>query len=182
MSSDRPSKPGNEPQLPSIPIQEILTAAEELGPKSRLRAVLVMLAQKIDKGFAATLFWMRETRTKLSSLAKQNDATAKMVEDMKAEVASMNERIAALNSWRTEVTAENRGTEKGRQEGLREASGKFELVRMQEREEIAKEQKEEAKEEKKQRFELAKAKIPLLVALVTMVSSAFTLLLKWLLE
>lgn len=181
MSSDRPSKPSNEPQLPSIPIQEVLNAAEELGARSRLRNVLVMLAQKIDKGFSATLFWMRETRTKLSNLAKQNDATAKLVGELKSEVVSMQERIDALNSWRTEVTAETRGAEKGRQEGLREASGKIELVRMQERVEIVKEQKEEAKEEKKQHFELAKAKIPLLVAFVTMISSALTLLLKWLL-
>ena len=101
------------PNMPSVPLESMLEAADELGPRSKLRVALVLLVQKIDKGFSAMLFFMNTAR----------DAQKKLGE----EVAELRKEVSDLRKLMADRTAaDNTASHKlAKLEGLREAEDRI---------------------------------------------------------
>ncbi len=107
MGSDRPSRP----DLPALPLDSVLEASSEIDD-DRLRRALVMLVSKIDKGFSAMLFYMRNVRERVATLARDKDSLEERLRKVEDELATLRaQREAAADVYaarEAENTAKHR--------------------------------------------------------------------------
>lgn len=122
----------------------MVDAAEDLGAKSKLRKALIVLAQKVDKGFSGILYFLTSLRQNVSGLAKTQTEHAK-------EIATLKEQIQALQQWRSNT--------EGRDAAM-EHTGRHDIAKVLARDEIV-------TKEKEKEHEWRKASVPVKVAAIT---------------
>jgi uncharacterized protein involved in exopolysaccharide biosynthesis len=142
---DRDSNIPKAPQPPSISVTEIVDAADDLGPRSKLRKALIVLAQKIDKGFGAVHLFLTMMRQNVSGMAKTQAEHTKALEDIK-------DQLKALQNWRAHL--------EGREKEAGDPTGRHEIAKVLARDEII-------QEKKKEEHEWRKASVPIKTAVVS---------------
>lgn len=81
----------DRPIVSKFPIDEVIEAAEEFGPKSKLRRTLILLVTKIDSGFSAMLTFLATVRSK-------SDEHGRSIEELKSEIAVLKSDLSTLRA------------------------------------------------------------------------------------
>lgn len=145
----------SKPEFPSMPLEQVMDAADELPQGSKLHRALVLLVTKVDRGFASILYYMRSLKGHASS-------NGKLIDDHEVRIRTLEQVVSELQTWRN---ADQR-LDEARD---RENSAKHELAVLKGRTEIEeKERVDRWKElDKKWKIAIVAGACTVLAALVT---------------